>query len=314
MKNRRIAWLLAMLLIIPLGVLAQSIPVKGIVTDSDGEPVIGASVVEKGKTSNGTITDLNGNFSLNVSGKGKKLIVSYIGMTTHEVDAVSGKVLKIVLRDDAQALDEVVVIGYGTSKRGDLTGSIASVGEKTLKDIPVTSAASAITGRLAGVNVTTTEGSPDAEIKILVRGGGSVTQDNSPLFIVDGFQVENINDISPTDIETIDVLKDASSTAIYGAKGANGVVLVTTKSGKAGKTEIQFGASVGFSNVYNMNDMLSPYEYVFYQRELDPSASAGWFGRFGRWEDIDIYLSKAGTDWQDVMFGNTAVYHHHVHL
>lgn len=307
MKNRRMAWLLAMLLIIPLGVLAQSIPVKGIVTDSDGEPVIGASVVEKGKTSNGTITDLNGNFSLNVSGKGKKLIVSYIGMTTHEVDAVAGKVLKIVLRDDAQALDEVVVIGYGTSKRGDLTGSIASVGEKTLKDIPVTSAASAITGRLAGVNVTTTEGSPDAEIKILVRGGGSVTQDNSPLFIVDGFQVENINDISPTDIETIDVLKDASSTAIYGAKGANGVVLVTTKSGKAGKTEIQFGASVGFSNVYNMNDMLSPYEYVFYQRELDPSASAGWFGRFGRWEDIDIYLSKAGTDWQDVMFGNTGV-------
>lgn len=244
MKNRRTAWLWIMLLIIPLGISAQNSTVKGIVTDSEGEAVIGASVVEKGHNANGTITDLNGNFSLNVEGKGKKLVISYIGMTTQEVDAVAGKTIKVVLRDDAQALDEVVVIGYGTSKRGDLTGSVASVGAKTLKDIPVTSAASAITGRLAGVNVITTEGSPDATINIRVRGGGSITQDNSPLFIVDGFQVDNIDDIPPGDIESIDVLKDASSTAIYGAKGANGVILVTTKSGKPGKTEIKFGASI----------------------------------------------------------------------
>lgn len=307
MKNRRIVWLLAMLLTIPLGLFAQNITVKGNVVDSEGYPVIGASIVEKGKAGNGTITDLEGDFSMNVSGKGKKLVISYIGMRSQEVDAIAGKTLKVLLRDDAQALDEVVVIGYGTSKRGDFTGSLASVGEKTLRDIPLTSAASAITGRMAGVSVTTTDGSPDAEIQIRVRGGGSVTQDNSPLFIVDGFQVDNINDIPPTDIESIDVLKDASSTAIYGAKGANGVVLVTTKKGKVGRTEIKFNASLGFSNVYNMTDVLSPYDYVFYQRELDPSDNAGWFGRFGRWEDIDIYRSKAGTDWQDKMFGNTGL-------
>lgn len=295
MKNRRIAWLLLMLLTIPLGLFAQNITVKGVVTDSEGEPIIGASVIEKGKSGNGTITNLDGNFTLNVSGKNKKLVISYIGMTTQEVDAATGKVIKVVLHDDAQALDEVVVIGYGTSKRGDLTGSVASVGAKTLKDIPVTSAASAITGRLAGVNVVTTEGSPDATINIRVRGGGSITQDNSPLFIVDGFQVDNIDDIPPGDIESIDVLKDASSTAIYGAKGANGVILVTTKSGKAGKTEIKFGASVGLSSVYNLYDVLSPYEYVYYQRELDPSNKSGaFFGRYGVWEDIGIYKASEG--------------------
>lgn len=307
MKSKRIAWLLAILWMIPLGLFAQNNPIKGNVADSQGDPIIGASVVEKGKATNGTITDLEGNFTLNVSGKKAKLVISYIGMRTQEVDATPGKALKVVLHDDAQALDEVVVIGYGTSKRGDFTGSLASVGEKTLKDIPVTSAAAAITGRMAGVSVTTTEGSPDAEIQIRVRGGGSVTQDNSPLFIVDGFQVDNINDIPPTDIENIDVLKDASSTAIYGAKGANGVVLITTKKGKAGRTEIKLNASVGMSNVYNMTDVLSPYDYVFYQRELDPADNAGWFGRFGRWEDIDIYRSKQGIDWQDKMFGNTGL-------
>lgn len=150
---------------------------------------------------------------------------------TEEVDAVTGKTLKIVLKDDSQTLDEVVVVavGYGNARKKDLTGAISSVGEKTLKNIPTTSASSAITGRLAGVSVVTTEGSPDAAVNIRVRGGGSITQSNEPLFIVDGFQVSNINDIPPTDIESIDVLKDASSTAIYGAKGANGVILVTTK-------------------------------------------------------------------------------------
>ncbi len=146
-----------------------------------------------------------------------------------------GKHLKVVLEEDNQTLDEVVVVGYGTSRRGDLTGAISSVSEKVLKDIPITSAGSAITGKLAGVNVVATDGLPDATIQITVRGGGSITQDNSPLYIVDGFQVSNINDIPPGDIQSIDVLKDASSTAIYGAKGANGVILVTTKSGKAGK-------------------------------------------------------------------------------
>lgn len=148
--------------------------------------------------------------------------------------------------DDSKALDEVVVIGYGTVNKRDLTGSVASVSAKDLAAIPVASASEALTGKLAGVSVTTTEGSPDADIKIRVRGGGSLSQDNSPLYIVDGFPVSSISDIAPSEIQSIDVLKDASSTAIYGARGANGVIIITTKSGKEGKTQVDFGAFFRF--------------------------------------------------------------------
>lgn len=304
----RILLFMALLLMVPVGVLAQSITVKGNVTDSSGEPIIGATVTEKGRTGNGVVTDMDGNFSLSVP-KGKKIVITYIGMKTEEVTAVAGKVLKIVMEDDAQTLAEVevVAVGYGSARKRDLTGAIASVGENTLKNITTTSASSAITGRLAGVNVVTSEGSPDASVKIRVRGGGSITQSNEPLFIVDGFEVSNIDDIPPTDIESIDVLKDASSTAIYGAKGANGVILVTTKSGRKGKTEVTLNASVGFSQFYNETEVLSPYEYVYLQRELDPSENAGFFNRYGRWEDIDIYKARTGANWQDQLFGNTGV-------
>lgn len=307
MKSRLL--LLAFILMVPIGVFAQNITVKGNVTDSEGEPIIGATVMEKGKSQNGVITDLDGNFTLNVSGKGKKIVITYIGMKTEEVDAVTGKTLKIVLKDDSQTLDEVVVVavGYGNARKKDLTGAISSVGESTLKNIPVTSASSAITGRLAGVSVITSEGSPDATVSIRVRGGGSITQSNEPLFIVDGFQVSGIDDIPPTDIESIDVLKDASSTAIYGAKGANGVILVTTKSGRAGKTQISLNASLGINRFYNETEVLSPYEYVYLQRELDPATNAGFFDRYGQWEDIDIYKSKVGKNWQRDLFDRTGL-------
>ena len=299
--------LLALLVWMPIEVFAQSITVKGNVTDSQGEPIIGATVKEKEKKVNGAITDLDGNFSLTVSGKSAKLEISYVGMKTVVVPVKAGTTIKVTLDEDYNMLDEVVVVGYGTSRRGDLTGAISSVGGKALKDIPVTSAASAITGKLAGVNVVTTDGSPDAKIQITVRGGGSITQDNSPLFIVDGFQASGINDIPVTDIEDITVLKDASSTAIYGAKGANGVILVTTKSGKAGKTEVSFNTHLGLSHVYNMTQVLSPYEYYYFQKEVDPmpSMNAGINSMYGRWEDRNIYRSVAGTDWQDIMYGNT---------
>lgn len=197
MKNKCFVWLMAILLMVPIGLSAQEITVKGNVTDSTGEGVIGASVVEKGNAGNGTITDINGDFTLKVSGKGKKLVISYIGMQAQEIDAVAGKTLSIKLQDDSKMLDEVVVVGYGTMKKKDLTGSVSSMNDKVLKDIPVTSALQAMSGHLAGVNVTVTDGSPDAEIKVRVRGGGSITQDNSPLYIVDGFIVKNINDIPP---------------------------------------------------------------------------------------------------------------------
>ncbi len=305
-RERRFLWLLAFLLMIPIGMSAQNITVQGTVIDDFGDPVIGATVVQKDKPANGAITDLDGNFTLSVP-KNAKIKISFIGMRDLEVTANSEKLQTITLKDDAKTLDEVVVIGYGTQRRADLTGSVASVGASTLKDIPVTSAAAAITGRLAGVNVTTTQGSPDATINIRVRGGGSITQDNNPLFIVDGFQVNSINDIPPGDIETIDVLKDASSTAIYGAQGANGVILITTKTGKAGKIKVSFDASIGFSKMYNQYPVMSPYEYVYMQKELDPTTNAAFFDRYGQWEDVNIYKSMVGENWQDKLFGGTDV-------
>lgn len=306
MKGKSILILLSFFMLGTWNVFAQQITTRGVVLDTYGEPVIGASVVQKDKAGNGTITDLDGQFTITVP-QNAKLKISYIGMKDQEVTATAGKALSITLQDDSKALDEVVVIGYGSQRRADLTGSVASVGASTLKDIPVTSAAAAITGRLAGVNVVTTQGSPDASINIRVRGGGSITQDNDPLYIVDGFQVSSINDIPPGDIESIDVLKDASSTAIYGSKGANGVILITTKTGKAGKIKVSFDTSVGFSKMYNQYPVMSPYEYVYMQKELDPTDNASFFDRYGQWEDVGIYKSMKGENWQDNLFGRTGV-------
>lgn len=305
-----VACMAAILWLAPIEVSAQTqqtYTITGKVLDEEGEPIIGATIKEKKNLKNGAVSDMDGNFTLKVDASKARLVISYLSMETMEVSAASGKQLVVTLHEDTQDLNEVVVIGYGTSRRGDLTGAISSVGEKTLRDIPLTSAAQAITGKLAGVLVTTTDGSPDADVQILVRGGGSITQNNSPLYIVDGFQVNNINDIPVNDIQSIDVLKDAASTAIYGAKGANGVILVTTKSGKAGRTEVTFNTHLGFNKIYNMTDVLSPYEYYLFQREVDPATNAGLFSMYGRWEDRDIYKSVKGNDWQDTMYGDTGV-------
>lgn len=295
-KNMR-SLLLILFSAISLSVSAQTITVQGNVKDTSGEPVIGASVVEKGNTANGTITDLDGNFSIKVDGK-KTLVISYIGMKTQEIAVQGRKTINVQMVDDSKALDEVVVIGYGTVNKRDLTGSVASVSSKDLAAVPVASATEALTGKLAGVSITTTEGSPDADIKIRVRGGGSLSQDNSPLYIVDGFPVSSISDIAPSEIQSIDVLKDASSTAIYGARGANGVIIVTTKSGKEGKTQVDFGASFGFKQVTKLTEVLSPYDFVAYQREIGSLD-------YGNFADMDIWRSIGGTDYQDEMFGRT---------
>ncbi len=234
MKSMRAALLFLLVTLISLSVSAQNVTVKGTVTDKTGETVIGASVVEKGNPSNGTITNLDGEYSLTLPAKGT-LVFSYVGMVTQEAAVKGQGVINIVMSEDSQALEEVVVIGYGSVKKKDLTGSVATVSSDVLAAVPVANATEALQGKLAGVQITTTEGSPDAEMKIRVRGGGSITQSNDPLFIVDGFPVESISDIPASDIEDMTVLKDASSTAIYGSRGANGVILVTTKSGKEGK-------------------------------------------------------------------------------
>lgn len=216
---------------------AQNLSVSGTVTDDTGQPVIGASVKVPG-SSVGTITDMDGNFTISVP-KDTKLEVSYVGYKNRIVTASSSN-LVISLIEDANLLNEVVAIGYGSVKRKDVTGSVSSVGNADLVAVPVASPVEAMQGKLAGVRVTLPEGNPDAEIIVRVRGGGSITRDNTPLYIVDGFPVSSISDIPASDIETIDVLKDASSTAIYGSRGSNGIILVTTKSGKAGKVVVNY--------------------------------------------------------------------------
>ena len=227
-----------------MAAFAQGRTVSGVVTDEFGEPLPGVNVVVKG-TTNGVITDFDGNYSLQDVNNNDILEFSFVGFTSKQIKVDANAKFDIQMFEDQQNLEEVVVVGYGTVSKKDLTGAVTSIKAKDIAAVPVTSASEALTGKMAGVNVTTTEGSPDADVKIRVRGGGSLSQDNSPLYIVDGFPVASISDIAPSEIESIDVLKDASSTAIYGARGANGVIIVTTKSGKEGKTQVSFNASYG---------------------------------------------------------------------
>lgn len=307
MKNMRAALLFCLVAVISLSVSAQNVTVTGTVTDKTGETVIGASVVQKGNTSNGTITDIDGNFSLSVPANAT-LVFSYVGMTPQEI-ALKGKTkINVVMEDDAQALEEVVVIGYGTAKKKDLTGAVSTVKGSDLAKVPVTNAAEALTGKLAGVQITTSDGSPDAEMIIKVRGGGSITGDSSPLYIVDGFPVSNMSDIAPSDIEDITVLKDAASTAIYGAQGANGVILITTKGAKGGKTTVSYNGYVQGKNIRNTLDVMDPYQFVMYNYErqaLRGSSSIKSFEeRYGAYGDLDLYQYQKGHNWQEEMFGN----------
>jgi TonB-linked SusC/RagA family outer membrane protein len=301
--------LMSLAVFITFGTLsAQVKSVSGIVKDESGEAIIGASVLVKG-TGIGTVTDIDGKYKLNIPANGKILVFSYIGMTKQDVP-ISGSVLNITLKSDSKNLDEVVVVGYGTQKKRDLTGSISSVSEKALRDIPVATAAEAITGKLPGVQVTTTEGSPDAEIKIRVRGGGSITQSSTPLYIVDGFFKDDIKDIAPSEIQSIDVLKDASSTAIYGSRGANGVIIITTKSAEAGKLTISYSGYVGIKDVSKTLDVLSPYQFAQKQYERavwDGNVASEYENYFGNYSDIDLYKSMKGTNWQNKTFGNTGI-------
>ncbi|HAR38689.1 MAG: SusC/RagA family protein [Bacteroidetes bacterium GWD2_45_23] len=296
-----------------LGLTAQEKNIRGSVKDTYGEPVIGANVMVKG-TSIGAATDINGNYTLSAPASATTLQISYIGMKETEV-AITGSVVNIVMEEDVSSLDEVVVVGYGTQRRRDLTGSVSSVNAETIAAVPVASAVEAITGKMAGVQVLTTEGSPDAEMRIRVRGGGSITQSNDPLFIVDGFPVSTISDIPPTDIESIDVLKDASSTAIYGSRGANGVVIVTTKSGKAGKLRLSYNAYFGVKKIAKTLDVLSPYDYATWQYELAAlqgnDALKNYSSFFGNYQDLDLYRDIPHNDWQDLTFGRTGTSMNH---
>lgn len=250
----------------------KKVKLTGQVKDAKGEPIIGASVAEQG-TTNGTTTDINGNFTLNVSGSGN-LKLSSVGYVPQTI-SVSGKTtLSVILEEDSKTLDELVVIGYGTVKKRDLTGSVASVTGEKLAANPVTNVVQAMQGRLSGVNVISQDGRPGATMSVRVRGGGSITQSNEPLYVVDGVQVGNINDIPADNIESVDVLKDAASTAIYGARGANGVVLVTTKKAKEGKPTVIYSGYYQVKTNPKVLDVMDAYDNVLWNWSYATSYTA----------------------------------------
>ena len=285
---------------------AQS-EVTGTVVDAENkQPVIGVTVLVKG-TNKGAVTDFDGKYSITVSDNAV-LVFSYVGFKTEEVNVDGRNTIDVSLNVDSNALDEVVVVGYGTIKKSDLTGSVVSIAGSDLAEQAKSSVAETLTGRLAGVQVVSTEGSPDAEINIRVRGGGSLTQDSSPLIIVDGFPVNSMSDISPTNIESISVLKDASSTAIYGSRGANGVIIVTTKSGKDGKITVNFNSFYGFQKIAKTLGVLAPEDFVKWQYEYallrDSENLDSYEKYFGLWQDYDQYKGQEGNNWQKQIYGN----------
>lgn len=261
----------------------------GTVKDATGEPIIGATIRIEGKTG-GTVTDLDGNFTLSNIEKGAKLTITYVGYKSQTL-TWSGSPLNITLQDDANMLEETVVIGYGTVKKADLAGSVAVLDSKNFKDQPVARVEDALNGRMSGVQVMSS-GVPGGAMKIRVRGTSSVNKSNDPLYVVDGIVRETgLEGISPEDIQSIQVLKDASSTAIYGARGANGVVMVQTKSGSAGATQVTFDASFGISNAYHIPEVMGTKEYAQALIDYKGVAKSAMQG----------YLdgTKPGIDWMD---------------
>ena len=290
------------------------IKISGTVIDSsDKLPIPGVNVYEKG-TKNGQSTNFDGFFEIETNNPNATLVFSYIGYVTNEVQVNGQTKLTVNLIQDTKKLDEVIVIGYGTSKKADLTGSVAAISSEEILKRPVTNVAEALTGQIAGINITTTEGSPDAEINIRVRGGGSLSQDASPLYIVDGFPVTSISDISPSNIENITVLKDASSTAIYGSRGAYGVILITTKSGtKGNKIEVSYNTFTGFNKIRKTLDINGSKDYVNWQYEyaLLTNDVTSFEDYLGTWDNINQYDSTPTTNWQDNIFGQTGIVQNH---
>lgn len=290
-----------LLMLLPALIYAQATPVTGTVTDETGGSLPGVSVSVKG-TGTGTSTDAAGKFKLNVKDLNQTLVFSFIGYTKLEVVLKGRGQITIKLQPVANNLTEVVVVGYGAVKRKDLTGSVGTVNMQDFAKAPVKSFDDALAGRVAGVQVSSNDGQPGSNANIVIRGQGSVTQDNSPLYVVDGFPLEssNANSISPDDIESIDVLKDASATAIYGARGSNGVILITTKKGKNGPPQVNYNAYYGIQEIPKKVKLMNPYDFVKYVGELNPAIRDSVYLRNGT--TLDDYKNVNGLDFQNNIY------------
>lgn len=286
--------------------------IKGVVTDSNGQPLPSANVVEKG-TKNGVTTDFDGKFALTISDENATLVVSYIGFDTQEFQVKGQASLKIVLKESAAGLNEVVVVGYGTQKKHDITGSIASISKNSIKDLVLTSTEQALKGQVSGVQMTQSSSAPGGNASVRIRGGNSISAGNEPLYIIDGFPIYNdtsasstgvlgngqpsnvLASINPSDIESMEILKDASATAIYGSRGANGVIIITTKRGKVGQSSVTFETYYGFQQLSKKIDLLNAHDYA-----LSVNADNIRRGRLPYVANPDAY--GEGTDWQDEAF------------
>ena len=312
---------IALMMLMSVQVMAQkgNVTVSGTVTDESGEPLIGVAVVEQG-TVNGVLTDENGKYTISVA-KAATLLFDYMGFA-QVVQPVAGKtVIDAKLVEDTTFLDEAVVVGYGTMKRSDLTGSVSSVSSKSLENFKTGNVLDALGGQVAGVNITTADGTPGSGFNIIVRGVSTVNGDSSPLYIVDGFEVENIDHIANQDIASIEILKDASAAAIYGARAANGVVLVTTKSGREARATVSYSGSASYRTLSKRLEVLEPYDFVRLQIERN-SSNESMYVRHGndyngnpyRFQSIDDYKAVDGINWQDEAFQNTWSQNHDVSL
>lgn len=301
-------------------IFAQKRTVSGIVTDSKNEPLIGVNVTIKNASTTGTITDMDGKYTLDVPSNSSVLVFSYIGYSSQEVKVNNRSVIDVVLKDDMQALEEVVVVGYGTMKKSDLTGSVSSITSDNFKLGTDLTPQQLMQGAFSGVNISQNSGKPGGSNTIRVRGGTSITASNDPLYVIDGvpistsagvnqsnigssttdfFDQEPINplsNINPNDIESINILKDASATAIYGSRGANGVIMITTKKGKAGMRQLDYSFNLGISNVAKKLDVLTGDEYRNTVSELG----------------LTLDDKGENTDWQDVIFRTAISQNHYV--
>ncbi len=291
------------------------VKVSGVVKDKSGEGLPGVNVLVKGRTS-GTVTDMDGKFIIQTSPK-DVLKFSFIGYKNQDVIVGNKKTIEVTLEENAVSIEEVVVVavGYGDVKRKDLTGSVAKANISEMLKAPVTSIDQALGGRISGVRVSSNDGVPGASMSIVIRGNNSLTQSNEPLYVIDGFPMESSNagSLNPNDIESIDILKDASATAIYGARGANGVVIITTKSGKEGRPVITYNGSVTMSNVAKTIDLMNGYEFVKLQNEITlPEDMASSYYKDGR--TLESYRDMKSYDWQDEIFRTAITNNHYVSL